>query len=123
MIRLTFDMIGLCAFGFRFNNFYSENAHPFVTQMTEVLIECGRRGNRLGIENKLRVFSAAHTRENVAAMNKLCDDIIADRQANPQPELNDLLNPMLNAKDPETGEKMSVENVRYNMITFLVSHS
>ncbi|KAF2470639.1 bifunctional P-450/NADPH-P450 reductase [Lindgomyces ingoldianus] len=119
--RLTFDMIGLCAFGFRFNNFYTDEAHPFVTQMTDVLIESGRRANRLDIENRLRIFSAKTNQENVAAMHKLCDEIIADRQAHPQPELNDLLNPMLNGKDPETGEKMTLENVRFNMVTFLVA--
>lgn len=114
-------MIGLCAFGFRFNNFYSADAHPFVTQMTDVLMESGKRANRLSIENRLRIFSAAQNLENVKAMHALCDEIIADRQAHPQPEVNDLLNPMLEGKDPQTGEKMTLENVRFNMVTFLVS--
>lgn len=114
-------MIGLCAFGYRFNNFYSPEPHPFVTQMTDVLKESGKRANRLAIENKLRVFSAAQNVENVKAMHALCDEIIAERQKHPQPESNDLLNAMLNGKDPETGEKMTLENIRYNMVTFLVS--
>jgi hypothetical protein len=29
-------------------------------------------------------------------------------------------NPMLDGRDPETGEKMSEENIRHNMVTFLV---
>ncbi|KAF2185177.1 hypothetical protein K469DRAFT_688004 [Zopfia rhizophila CBS 207.26] len=45
--RLASDMIALCAFGFYFDNFYSEQAHPFVNQMTEVLTESGRRSNGL----------------------------------------------------------------------------
>jgi len=68
-------MIGFCAFGFRFNNFYTDNPHPFVTQMTEVLTECGKRASRLEIENKLRIFSAAQTQENIAAMVQLPDTI------------------------------------------------
>ncbi|KAF2866062.1 cytochrome P450 [Massariosphaeria phaeospora] len=119
--RLTFDMIGLCAFGFRFNNFYSEEPHPFVGQMANVLTESGRRANRLGIENRLRIFSAAQNIENVKAMHDLCDEIVADRQAYPQPDSDDLLNHMLNDKDPETGETMSLENIRHNMVTFLVA--
>ncbi|KNG48945.1 cytochrome p450 [Stemphylium lycopersici] len=119
--RLTFDMIGLCAFGYRFNNFYSDKAHPFIEQMVEVLIESGRRSTRTGLENKLRVFAEAHRQENVKKMHDLCDEIIAERVAHPQPDAKDLLNPMLEAVDKETGEKMSKELVRYNMVTFLVA--
>lgn len=114
-------MIGLCAFGFRFNNFYSEHSHPFVTQMTDVLVESGKRATRFDIENRLRIFSAAQNLENVKAMHALCDEIIQDRIDHPQPDSIDLLNPMLYGKDPVTGEKMSLENVRHNMVTFLVS--
>jgi cytochrome P450/NADPH-cytochrome P450 reductase len=114
-------MIGLCAFGFRFNNFYSEHSHPFVEQMVEVLVEAGRRGNRLTIENKLRIFAAAKLQDNVKKMHDLCDEIIAYRIAHPQPDALDLLNPMLSGVDKETGEKMTRESVRYNMVTFLVA--
>jgi cytochrome P450/NADPH-cytochrome P450 reductase len=89
--RLTFDIIGLCAFGFRFNNFYAEHSHPFVEQMAEVLIESGRRGNRLALETKLRIFAAARLEDNVKKMHDLCDDIIADRITHPQPDALDLL--------------------------------
>ena len=33
LTRLAFDTIGLCAFGYRFNEFYSDHAHPFAQQM------------------------------------------------------------------------------------------
>ena len=114
-------MIGLCAFGYRFNNFYSNSAHPFINQMVEVLVESGRRATRTSIENKLRVFAEAHRQDNVKKMHDLCDQIIADRIAHPQPDAKDLLNPMLEAVDKETGEKMTKESVRYNMVTFLVA--
>lgn len=114
-------MIGLCAFGYRFNNFYSDKAHPFVEQMVEVLVESGRRATRTGIENKLRVFAEANRQENVRQMHKLCDEIIEERVAHPQPDARDLLNPMLEGVDKVTGEKMSKELVRYNMVTFLVA--
>lgn len=119
--RLAFDMIGLCAFGFRFNNFYLPEPHPFVGQMANVLLECGRRSNRLSVENKLRIFSAAKLHGDIAKMHALCDEIIAERIANPQPEARDLLNTMLNGVDPETGENMTRESIRFNMVTFLVA--
>jgi cytochrome P450 / NADPH-cytochrome P450 reductase len=121
MTRLAFDVIGLCAFGYRFNNFYSEHSHPFVEQMGDVLVEAGRRATRLGIENKLRIFSAAKLQDNVKQMHDLCDKIINDRIAHPQPDALDLLNPMLEGIDKETGEKMTTESVRFNMVTFLVA--
>jgi cytochrome P450/NADPH-cytochrome P450 reductase len=114
-------MIGLCAFGFRFNNFYSEHSHPFVDQMVDVLLEAGKRGTRLGLENKLRIFAAAKLENNIKQMHDLCDEIIEDRIAHPQPDSQDLLNPMLNGVDKETGEKMTKEAVRFNMVTFLVA--
>jgi cytochrome P450/NADPH-cytochrome P450 reductase len=121
VVRLAFDVIGLCAFGYRFNNFYSEHTHPFVDQMGDVLLEAGRRATRLGIENKLRIFAAAKLEENIKQMHSLCDQIIEDRIAHPQPDAKDLLNPMLEGVDKETGEKMTRESIRYNMVTFLVA--
>jgi cytochrome P450/NADPH-cytochrome P450 reductase len=119
--RLAFDVIGLCAFGFRFNNFYSERPHSFVDRMSDVLLEAGRRSARLDIENKLRIFAAAKLEENVKQMHDLCDEIIRDRIAHPQPDAQDLLNHMLEGIDKETGEKMTKESVRFNMVTFLVA--
>ncbi|PVI07266.1 cytochrome P450 [Periconia macrospinosa] len=119
--RLAFDVIGLCAFGYRFNNFYREGTHPFVNQMTDVLVESGKRSNRLSLENKLRIFSAQKNQANVKAMHDLCDEILEERIKNPQPNSTDLLNTLLYSKDPQTGETMSRENVRFNMCTFLVA--
>jgi cytochrome P450/NADPH-cytochrome P450 reductase len=119
--RLAFDVIGLCAFGYRFNNFYSEHAHPFVDQMGNVLLEAGRRATRLGIETRLRIFAAAKLEDNIKQMHDLCDKIIEDRIAHPQPDAKDLLNHMLKGVDKETGEKMTTESVRFNMVTFLVA--
>jgi cytochrome P450/NADPH-cytochrome P450 reductase len=118
---MAFDTIGLCSFSYRYNSFYLAEPHPFAQQMAEVLIESGRRANRTSIESYLRVFSAQKNKENVEAMWKLCDELVAERKAHPQPDSKDLLNTMLNVTDPVTGEKLSDENIRFNMVTFLVS--
>jgi cytochrome P450/NADPH-cytochrome P450 reductase len=89
--------------------------------MSDVLIEVGRRATRLGIENRLRVFSAAKLEDNIKQMHNLCDQIIQDRIDHPQLDARDLLNPMLDGVDQETGEKMTQESVRFNMVTFLVA--
>lgn len=89
--------------------------------MSDVLLEAGKRASRLEIENKLRVFAAAKLGDNVKKMHDLCDKIIEDRINHPQPDATDLLNPMLEGVDNETGEKMTKESVRFNMVTFLVA--
>lgn len=113
-------MIGFCGFGYRFNSFYRDEIHPFAQQMSAALIEAGKRANRPSVENYLRVKSAEGLQENIHSMWKLCDELVAERKRNPQPDSRDLLNTMLNASDPQTGEKLSDENIRFNMVTFLV---
>lgn len=71
----------------------------------------------------MRIWSAAEYKKTKEDMWKLADELIAERKRNPKPEVHDVLNAMLSVSDPETGEKMSDENIRYNMLTFLVCFS
>lgn len=59
--------------------------------------------------------------EDKALLNKVCDDIIADRRQSPTPDSKDVLDKMLFGKDAKTGDSLSDENIRYQMITFLVA--
>lgn len=118
---MAFDTIGLCAFNYRFNSFYTENVHPYAAQMARTLLESGIRGSLPKLFNHMRIWSTRHYWEDIAAMHKLCDEIVADRRAHPQPDVNDLLDVMLNTADPVTGEKLSDENIRFQMATFLVT--
>lgn len=88
--------------------------------MAEVLIESGKRANRTTIENVLRRWSEQIRQDNVQKMWALADSIIEDRKKNPQPDNHDLLHIMMTTVDPDTGEKLSDENIRRNMCTFLV---
>ncbi|KAK0729220.1 cytochrome P450 [Apiosordaria backusii] len=119
--RLAFDVIGLCAFNYRFNAFYSEELIPFAKQLGDVLIETGKRTSRPEIQNTLAFLSKRNMMDNIHAMWKVCDDIVAERKANPRPDIDDTLNVMLNAKDPVTGKGFTDENIRYQMATFLVA--
>lgn len=119
MSRLTFDTIGLCAFGYRFNGFYSKEAHPFMTQLKESIVESGRRANRPDLLNHLYYRDEQHRQENIIKMRELCNKIIQDRIDNPKTDAKDLLNVMLNGVDRETGEKMGVQNVIYQIPTLL----
>ena len=105
MTRLTLDTIALCGFDYRFNSFYREQQHPFVDAMVRSLAESGARGRRLSIQNRLML--AAHRRfaADNAYMHGVCDEVIARRrQTMGEGAPRDLLNLMLGAVDPVTGE-------------------
>lgn len=89
--------------------------------MANALLQAGARSIRTPMQNKLRDLTDRRYWDDIGEMNKLCDAIIEERTKNPQPEIDDLLNIMLNTEDPETHEKLSPENIRYQMSTFLVS--
>lgn len=118
--RLALDSIAVCAMDTRFNSFYKETMHPFPQAMAEVLAEAARRSARLAIANRLMRSSEKKYRENIEVMQSVAQSIIARRRQHPV-DKKDLLNAMLNGKDPKTGEKMSDNNVANNMITFLIA--
>lgn len=118
MTRLTLDTISFTGFDYRFNTFESETLHPFLAAMSRVLTEAMMRATRLRILN--RFMSQKKYRADIELMNRLVDDVIRHRREHPV-DARDLLNLMLNAVDPETGEKLDDLNIRYQVITFLVA--
>lgn len=119
MTRLTLDTIALCAFDYRFNSFYLERMHPFVDAMVGALDVAGKGGLS---SNPLHLNRNRQYRHDLAAIREIADDLIRQRQADPQAdEKDDLLALMLRGRDPETGEGLSLENVRNQMVTFLIA--
>ncbi|KAI0631143.1 fatty acid hydroxylase [Trametes polyzona] len=118
--RLAFDTITLCAMSYRLNTFYSEHTHPFVQAMADFLAECGRRANRPPIMNSIMRGSNAKYEEDMKTMNALVNELIEDHKKNPS-EKQDLLSIMLNGVDQKTGQRLSDESIRQNLLTFLVA--
>lgn len=121
MTRLTLDTIGLCGFDYRFNSFYREQPHPFIVSMVRALDEAMSQLTRLGIQDKLMPMTKRQFKRDIVTINSLVDNIITDRRASGNQEAEDLLSRMLNNKDPETGEGIDDENIRYQIITFLIA--
>ncbi|WP_186372662.1 cytochrome P450, partial [Brevibacterium casei] len=122
MTRLTLDTIALCAFDVRFNSFYSENHHPFVGAMVGALTEAGLRSERLPGVQPFMVGTNRRYREDIATMRQITQDIVTARAGRPVDQRpDDLLERMLSAADPLTGEKLSEENVQYQLATFLIA--
>ncbi|MFC4943703.1 bifunctional cytochrome P450/NADPH--P450 reductase [Pseudonocardia sp. GCM10023141] len=120
--RLTLDTIALCSFSHRFNSFYSEQMNPFVDAMVRALVESGERGNRLPGQTGLMVRTRHRYEDDKRLLNSVADELIAERRRRPLPDgEHDILDTMLMATDPQTGERLSDENVRYQLITFLIA--
>lgn len=121
MTRLTLDTIGLCGFNYRFNSFYRENHHPFILNMVNSLDEAMHQGTRLPIQNKLMFKRKKQFEQDNQSMFALVDQLIAERKERGDQGETDLLARMLNAKDQQTGEKLDDENIRFQIITFLIA--
>jgi cytochrome P450/NADPH-cytochrome P450 reductase len=118
--RLTLDTIALCSFSYRFNSFYQKTMHRFVDAMANVLVESGRRARQFSLQNKLMMGTARQYNDDIEYIHNLCDEIVKERREHPN-NVNDLLNRMINGKDPDTGYQLSDENIRYQMVTFLIA--
>ncbi|MCS7462143.1 bifunctional cytochrome P450/NADPH--P450 reductase [Paenibacillus doosanensis] len=121
MTRLTLDTIGLCGFNYRFNSFYRDQPHPFITSMVRALNEAMNQLQRLGLQDKLMVITKRQYKHDIQAMFSLVDKMIAERKAHGLQGGEDLLAHMLSGKDPDTGEALDDENIRYQIITFLIA--
>ncbi len=122
MTRLTLDTIALCAFDYRFNSFYQNEMHPFVAAMVDALEEAGQRSRRPGMLSNVMVAKRRKYEADQVVLAKVAEQLIAERRQDPRGlDKHDLLNVMLNGVDLVTGEKLSDENIRFQMVTFLIA--
>ena len=120
--RLTLDTIALCSFTHRFNSFYSERMNPFVDAMVRALIESGERSLRLPMQQATMVREREQYEEDKRLLHEVADQLIQDRRRHPLPEgQHDILDTMMTATDAETGEGLTDENIRYQLVTFLIA--
>lgn len=122
MTRMTLDTIALCAFDYRFNSFYQREMHPFIGAMVDALAEAGARTRRPELASKLLLRTRRGYEDDLALMREVADALIAERKRDPDAaQKKDLLGLMLQGRDPVTGEGLSDENIRYQLITFLIA--
>ena len=122
MTRLTLDTIGLCGFNYRFNSFYRDKMHPFINSMANALEEAMSINQRLPIQNKLMVHKRLQFQNDLKLMFDLVDRVIRERRNDPEAEqIHDLLNNMLASIDKETGQTLDDENIRYQIVTFMIA--
>ena len=81
MTALTLDTIGLCGFDYRFNSFYRRDYHPFVESLVRSL-ETIMMTRGLPLEGLWMQKRRRDLAQDVAFMNKMVDEIIAERRGN-----------------------------------------
>jgi cytochrome P450/NADPH-cytochrome P450 reductase len=122
MTALTLDTIGLCGFDYRFNSFYREDYHPFVESLVRsletIMMTRGIPLEGLWLQKRRGVLV-----EDVAFMNKMVDEIIAERRKNAEAAegKKDMLGAMMTGVDRATGTQLDDVNIRYQINTFLIA--
>jgi len=122
MTRLTLETIGRAGFGYRFGSFESDQPHPFVTAMTRAL----RYANvsmvaPMAPMRRILAGSRRRNQADVALMERIVDDVIASRRDGAAPHTPDLLDRMLHATHPGSGQSLDPANIRRQIITFIIA--
>src|SRR6202045_1154940 len=122
MTALTLDTIGLCGFDYRFNSFYRRDYHPFVESLWRPL-ETIMMIRGLPLENWWMQKRRRDLAADVAFMNKMVDEIVAERRINTEvaSDKKDMLAAMMTGVDRSTGEQLDDVNIRYQINTFLIA--
>ncbi|KAF9263923.1 bifunctional P-450/NADPH-P450 reductase [Marasmius fiardii PR-910] len=120
LTRVALDTIALCSMSYRLNSFYTENQPRFAEAMVDFLKECFQRSQRPAIVQAFMSGTNAKFEGDIKYMEDLAFKIVNHRKEHPT-EKKDLLNTMLFAKDPKTGEGLSDEAIVNNLLTFLIA--
>ncbi|KAJ7447839.1 fatty acid hydroxylase [Mycena latifolia] len=118
--RVALDAIAYCSMSYRLNSFYTEQQPEFTVAMGDFLKESGLRANRPRVLQAVMRGTTAKYEQDIKKMRDLADQIVATRKAHPIPK-HDLLDTMLNSRDPKTGEAMTAESIAQNLLTFLIA--
>jgi cytochrome P450 / NADPH-cytochrome P450 reductase len=80
---MTFDVIGLCGMGYRFNSFYNEEMDPFIPAMAEFLQEGGKRANLPAFLRGVGKESKRRHDDNIVIMRSVSEEVVRDRIEHP----------------------------------------
>ncbi|MFF3333911.1 cytochrome P450 [Streptomyces sp. NPDC002888] len=117
MTKLTLETIARTGFGHDFGSFERTRPHPFVSAMVGTLTYALLLDT---VPSRLLLRRAARRNEaDIAYLSRTVDGLVHARRGSSGN--GDLLDRMLETAHPETGERLSAENVRQQVITFLIA--
>ncbi|KAJ7259121.1 fatty acid hydroxylase [Mycena haematopus] len=118
--RVALDTIAYCSMSHRLNSFYAEKQPEFAVAMGDFLKESGKRATRPRLVQALMQGTTAKYEADMKKMKDLADQIVSTRKAHPIKK-HDLLDIMLNSRDPKTGQAMTEQSIAENLLTFLIA--
>lgn len=123
MTKLTLETIARAGFGYDFGSFERSRPHPFVTAMVGALSYAQRRNAAPPLLGPLmQRREAKQNAADRAYLNRTVDEVVAARRsADGGGARGDLLDRMLQTAHPETGERLSAQNIRRQVVTFLIA--
>ncbi|KAH7098692.1 fatty acid hydroxylase [Auriculariales sp. MPI-PUGE-AT-0066] len=104
--RLAFDTLGYCTMSHRMNSFYNDKPPEFVEAMGTFLTEAGLKFRRPAVLKPFMRDANAKYEADMKLMRDFACEIVRKRKSSPN-DRNDLLNAMLNGRDPQTGKGLS----------------
>lgn len=114
MTKLALDTIGVAGFGYDFDSFSRPDLHPLVAAMVATL----QHSTKTPIA---RWLGRRRNEESVRYMHRVVDEVVRKRKESRDTGVQDLLGAMLNTAQEGTGRKLSLENIRYQILTFLIA--
>ncbi|MFI8191759.1 cytochrome P450 [Streptomyces sp. NPDC085946] len=121
MTKLTLETIARTGFGHDFGSFDRARPHPFVRAMVGTLTHAQRLNTVPAPLVPLLLRGAGRRNAaDIAHLNRTVDGLVEARRAGGG-GAGDLLDRMLDTAHPVTGERLSPQNVRRQVITFLVA--
>lgn len=123
MTKMTLETVARAGFGYEFGSFERGRPHPFVTAMVGALTYAQRLNTVPRPVARLFKRGAARRNEaDRAFLDHTVDAVIRARRSGGGPAGDgDLLDRMLETAHPVTGERLSAENIRRQVLTFLVA--
>lgn len=126
MTNATLEVIARAGFSRNLGLFTDGGADPQVqtmlTALDQVLSWASESSNDLPVVGQVRGFLQQRAfAANLAQTRAYIDAIVADRVSGADVGGDDLLGLMLDTVDPETGAKLPLDNVRDQVLTFLVA--
>src|SRR6201990_880582 len=112
MTALPLGPIGLRGFDYRFNSFYRRDYHPFVASLVRsletIMMIRGLPMENLWMQKRRREMAA-----DVAFMNKMVDEIVAERRKNTAAtdDKKDMLAAMMTGGDTSTGAQLDAGHI------------
>lgn len=120
MTKLTLDTIALCGFDRDFDSFGSAELHPFLQALGRILAHTERRLRRPAFVDTLKRGEQRRYQADLQTMSSVVDEVIARRKVMPRADWpKDFLSLMLD--DGSGGSPLTDENIRAQVITFLIA--